>query len=87
MNAIATAEWDAPINPRDHAHCIGMRLYAIRMEYGCTLNHLSYRTGISRQLLQHIEDVNDPVDYSTVERIADAFGMNMDEFLNFCSHR
>lgn len=62
---------------------LAKRIKELRKKYGYTQDELSYKAGIGRSTLGNIETAQNDVTFTKVNKIAEAFGISLSEFLNF----
>lgn len=62
---------------------LAKRIKELRKEHGFSQDDLSFHSGIARSTLGNIETAKNDVVFSKIKKLANAFGLNLSEFLNF----
>lgn len=62
---------------------LAKRIKDLRKEHGFSQDDLSFHSGIARSTIGNIETAKNDVVFSKINKIANAFGLNLSEFLDF----
>lgn len=62
---------------------LAKRIKELRKEHGFSQDDLSFHSGIARSTLGNIETAKNDVVFSKIKKLANAFDLNLSEFLNF----